>query len=140
MNEAEIRTEYILPALKKTGWNIIEGSRIREEFPISKGRLIGHGQRTKPDKADYVLQYRNRNLVIIEAKRKDANYTVGVAQAKDYATKLQIRFTYNTNGLKIYGMDMVEGIEGDVVEYPTPDQLWAMVFGEEIKKMLLLRH
>lgn len=134
MNEAETRTEYILPALKKAGWNTTEGSRIREEFPISKGRLIGHGQRTKPDKADYVLQYRNRNLAVIEAKRRDLDYTEGVAQAKNYAGKLQIRFTYSTNGLKIYGMDMQEGTEGDVVVYPTPDELWAMVFGEEIKK------
>src|ERR1700710_1691924 len=101
MNEAETRTEYILPALKKAGWGVVEASRIREEFPISIGRLIGHGQRTKPEKVDYVLQYRNCNLAIIEAKRKDVQYTEGVGQAKSYAGKLQIRFTYSTNGLRI---------------------------------------
>lgn len=130
MNEQETRTEYILPALQKAGWGAVEGSRIREEFPISKGRLIGHGQRSKPDKADYVLQYRNRNLAIVEAKKRDLHYTEGVAQAKDYAGKLQVRFTYSTNGLLIYGMDMQEGIEADVALYPSPDELWAMTFGE----------
>ena len=59
MNETETRAEYIDPALLKAGWGIVEGSKVRREFPISKGRLIGHGQRSKPDKADYVLQYRN---------------------------------------------------------------------------------
>ena len=101
MNEAETRAEYIDPALKAVGWGVVEGSRIRMEFPISKGRLIGHGQRSKPDKADYVLQYRNRLLAIIEAKKRNSHYTEGVGQAKDYADKLQIRFTYSTNGLQI---------------------------------------
>jgi len=132
MNEAETRAELIDPALKAAGWGVVAGSRIRMEFPISKGRLIGNGQRTKPDKADYVLQYRNRYLAVIEAKRRDADYTEGVAQAKDYAGKLQIRFTYSTNGEKIYGVDMQEGTEGDILVYPSPDELWLMVFGAEL--------
>lgn len=132
MNEQETRTEYIIPALQKAGWGIVQGSRIREEFPISKGRLIGHGQRSNPDKADFVLQYKNRNIAVIEAKKRDLHYTEGVAQAKDYAGRLQIRFTYSTNGLQIYGMNMQAGTEGDVTTYPTPDELWNMVFGAEL--------
>lgn len=135
MNEAETRATYIDPALKAAGWGVVEGSRIRMEFPISKGRLIGHGQRSKPSKADYVLQYRNRNLAVIEAKKKDCDYTEGVGQAKLYAEKLQIRYTYSTNGLKIYRIDMQEGMEGDVASYPTPDELWKMVFGAELVAM-----
>jgi type I restriction enzyme R subunit len=130
MNETETRAELINPALKAAGWGVVEGSRIRMEFPISKGRLIGHGQRSKPDKADYVLQYKNRNLAVIEAKARDKYYTEGVGQAKDYAGKLQVRFTYSTNGLQIYRIDMREGQEGDVTSYPTPDELWDMTFGE----------
>lgn len=133
MNETETRAEYIDPALKAAGWGVVEGSRIRMEFPINKGRLIGHGQRSKPDKADYVLQYKNRNLAVIEAKARDKYYTEGVGQAKDYAGKLQIRFTYSTNGLQIYRIDMQEGQEGDVISYPTPDELWEMTFGEQNK-------
>lgn len=133
MNETETRAEYIDPALKAAGWGVVEGSRIRMEFPINKGRLIGHGQRSKPDKADYVLQYKNRNLAVIEAKARDKYYTEGVGQAKDYAGKLQVRFTYSTNGLQIYRIDMQEGQEGDVTSYPTPDELWEMTFGEQNK-------
>ena len=128
MNETETRAEYIDPALKAAGWGVVEGSRIRMEFPINKGRLIGHGQRSKPDKADYILQYKNRNLAVIEAKARDKYYTEGVGQAKSYAERLQVRFTYSTNGLQIYGMDMQEGTEGDVNAYPTPDELWEMTF------------
>ncbi|MCA0427488.1 MAG: DEAD/DEAH box helicase family protein [Bacteroidetes bacterium] len=133
MNETETRAEYIDPALKAAGWGVVEGSRIRMEFPINKGRLIGHGQRSKPDKADYVLQYKNRNLAVIEAKARDKYYTEGVGQAKDYAGKLQVRFTYSTNGLQIYRIDMEAGQEGDVTSYPTPDELWEMTFGEQNK-------
>lgn len=133
MNETETRAEYIDPALKAAGWGVVEGSRIRMEFPINKGRLIGHGQRSKPDKADYVLQYKNRNLAVIEAKARDKYYTEGVGQAKDYAGKLQVRFTYSTNGIQIYRIDMQEGQEGDVTSYPTPDELWEMTFGEQNK-------
>lgn len=128
MNETETRAELIDPALKAAGWGVVEGSRIRMEFPINKGRLIGHGQRSKPDKADYILQYKNRNLAVIEAKARDKYYTEGVGQAKDYAGRLQVRFTYSTNGLQIYGIDMHSGTEGDVTTYPTPDELWEMTF------------
>lgn len=130
MNEQETRTNLILPAIQEAGWGTVEGSRIREEFPISKGRLIGNGQRSKPDKADYVLQYRNRNLAVIEAKSNEKHYTEGVGQAKDYAERLQVRFTYSTNGLQIYGIDMLEGKECDVTAYPSPDELWDMTFAE----------
>ena len=133
MNETETRAELIDPVLRAAGWGVVEGSRIRMEFPINKGRLIGHGQRSKPDKADYVLQYKNRNLAVIEAKARDKYYTEGVGQAKDYAGKLQVRFTYSTNGLKIYRIDMEAGQEGDVTSYPTPDELWEMTFGEQNK-------
>jgi type I restriction enzyme R subunit len=133
MNETETRAELIDPVLKAAGWGVVEGSRIRMEFPINKGRLIGHGQRSKPDKADYILQYKNRNLAVIEAKARDKYYTEGVGQAKDYAERLQVRFTYSTNGLQIYRIDMQEGTEGDVTSYPTPDELWELTFGEQDK-------
>jgi len=131
MNEQETRTNLILPAIQEAGWGQVEGSRIREEFPISKGRLIGNGKRSTPDKADYVLQYRNRNLAVIEAKSDQKYYTEGVGQAKDYAQRLHVRFTYSTNGLQTYGIDLQEGQEDDVTAYPTPDELWAMTFAKD---------
>jgi len=127
LNEAETRAEYIDPALKAAGWGVVEGSRVRREV-ITLGRLQGGGKRGKQDIADYVLEYRNRKLAVVEAKKWAAPHTEGVAQAKNYCGKLTARFGYSTNGQKIYAMDMQTGWEGDVDAYPTPDQLWDMVF------------
>ena len=128
MNEAQTKHDLIEPALREAGWGTIEGSRLRLEFPITKGRLIGQNRRLKPLFADYVLEYKNRRIGVIEAKKKDDYYTQGLGQAKDYAERLNIRFTYCTNGLQIYGVDMKEATEGDVSKYPTPDELWEMTY------------
>ncbi len=71
MNEAETIDAYILPALKAAGWGVVEGSRIRREVPITLGRLEGAGQRGKQLTADYVLEYRNTKLAVVEAKAWD---------------------------------------------------------------------
>ena len=131
MNEAETRAEHIDPALAAAGWGVVEGSRIRREYPIAPGRLEGFGRRGKSLTADYVLIYRNTKLAVVEAKAWDEALTEGVAQAKNYAEKLAIRFTYSTNGQGIYGIDMDEGTEGDVPRYPTPDELWNLTFAEQ---------
>jgi type I restriction enzyme R subunit len=118
------------PALKAAGWGVVEGSRIRREYPISPGRIEGHGRRGKALTADYVLEYRNTKLAIVEAKAWDEELTEGVAQAKNYAGKLAIRYTYSTNGKGIYGIDMKTGTEGEVPSYPAPEDLWAATFAE----------
>ena len=130
MNEAETRAELIDPALKAAGWSVVEGSRIMRECQITQGRLQGAGQKTKPEIADYVLVYRNRKLAVIEAKRAALHYTEGLAQAKAYATKLETRFTYATNGKQIYAVDMQTGHEQDVLRFPSPDELWNQTFAE----------
>ena len=102
MNEAETRAEHIDPALAAAGWGVVEGSRIRREYPITLGRIEGHGRRGKSLTADYVLEYRNTKLATVEAKAWGQELTEGVGQAKDYAAKLAIRYTYATNGQGIY--------------------------------------
>lgn len=128
MNEAETRAEHIDPALKAAGWGVVEGSRIRREYPITLGRIEGHGKRGKALTADYVLEFRNTKLAVVEAKAWDIALTEGAAQAKNYADKLAIRFTYATNGQGIYSVDMESGKEGEVSSYPTPDELWNLTF------------
>ena len=81
MNEAETRAEHIDPALKAAGWGIVEGSKILREYPITPGRIEGHGKRGKALTADYVLVYRNRKLAVDEAKAWDKPLTEGVGQA-----------------------------------------------------------
>ena len=130
MNEAETRAELIDPALKAAGWGVADTSRVRREV-ITLGRLQGAGKRAAQDIADYVLTYRNHKLAVIEAKRRDLPDTEGVAQAKQYAGKLQTRFAYSTNGVGIYQIDMTTGAEQYVSAYPTPDELWNAVFAEQ---------
>ena len=77
-----------------------------------------------------MLEYRNTKLAVVEAKALDEELTEGVGQAKNYAGKLAIRYTYSTNGSGIYGIDMQTGTEGELPAYPTPDELWAMTFAK----------
>ena len=130
MNEAETRAEHIDPALQAAGWGVVEGSRIRREYPITLGRIEGLGRRAKPLIADYVLEYRTHKLGVIEAKAWDEALTEGVAQAKDYAGKLAIRFAYSSNGQGVYGIDMKTGKERALPRFPRPDELWSLTFAE----------
>lgn len=128
MNEAETRAEHVDPALKAAGWGVVEGSRILREYPITLGRLEGHGRRGKPLIADYVLVYRDHKLAVVEAKAWDKPLTEGLAQAKNYAEKLAVRAAYATNGQGIYGVDRQTGAEGEIERYSTPGQLWDRAF------------
>jgi type I restriction enzyme R subunit len=130
MNEAETRAEHIDPALKAAGWGVVEGSRIRREYAIAPGRIEGLGRPSKPLTADYVLEYRNTKLAVVEAKAWDEELTEGVAQAKNYAGKMKVRYTYSSNGQSVYGIDMLTGREGETPGYPTPDELWNMTFAK----------
>jgi type I restriction enzyme R subunit len=130
MNEAETRAEHIDPALKAAGWGVVAGSRILREHGITVGRLLGGGKRAKAEIADYVLVYRNTKLATVEAKAWDKPYTEGVGQTKSYAAKLAVRFAYATNGQQIYGIDMAIGTEGDLTQYPSPEELWKLTFSE----------
>ncbi|HEV2293185.1 MAG TPA: DEAD/DEAH box helicase family protein [Tepidisphaeraceae bacterium] len=130
-NEAETRAEHIDPALKAAGWGVIEGSTIRREYRIAPGRIEGHGKRARPEIADYVLVYKSHKLAVIEAKAWDEPVSLGVAQAKSQAGKMDVRFAYASNGQGIYAVDMKTGAEGDCPAWPSPDELWGKTFPDE---------
>ena len=131
MNEAETRAELIDPLLAAAGWGVVAGSRIRREYPITLGRLEGAGKRGTALAADYVLEYRNTKLAVVEAKSVLRELTEGVGQAKDYAGKLSIRFGYATNGKGVYCVDMQTGVEGELPAFPGPEALWHATFAVE---------
>ena len=131
MNEAETRAEYIDPKLKASGWGEVEGSKILREFRITDGKIQTGGTRGKPEIADYILVYKNRKMAVIEAKAEDLPVTEGVAQAKAYAQKLHIEYTYATNGKEIYGMSLKTGSEGNIDNFPTPDELWNFTYSDQ---------
>ncbi|MEA5078679.1 MAG: DEAD/DEAH box helicase family protein [Anaerolineaceae bacterium] len=133
MNEAETRAELIDPALAQSGWGVVEGSKILREYKLTAGRIQSGGGRAKPRIADYVLEYRGRKLAVIEAKSSDLAVAEGVAQAKEYAQKLQLQTAYACNGREIYAMHLQSGTEGWVSQFPSPQALWSLTFSEQDK-------
>ena len=58
LTEQEIRTRYITPAISQAGW---APAQIREEYAITRGRIIARGgtcRREKAKYADYVLFFK----------------------------------------------------------------------------------
>lgn len=99
MSEAKTRPEHVDPALKEAEWTVIDAIRILREYGMTSGRLEGLGRRGKPLTTDYVLVHRTHKLAVIEAKAWERPpLTEGVAQAKQSAQKLAVRFAYATNG------------------------------------------
>jgi type I restriction enzyme R subunit len=128
MNEADTRAELIDPALKASGWGVVENSKILREYRITNGKIQTGGGRAKPLIADYVLMYQGRKLAALEAKSDEEEVGEGVGQAKNYAEKLHLDTTFSSNGKEIYQICMETGEEGLVAKFPTPDELWNKSF------------
>ncbi len=135
IKEAQTRLDHIDPALKAAGWGEIDGSLIRVEHPITQGRLVGiGGRRAQPLSADYLLVYRGKKLAVVEAKSESLPVSEGLPQAKEYAERLHVRFTYATNGKGIYEVDMKTGAERlleGMHAMPSPHELWARTYPSE---------
>lgn len=128
MNEAETRAELIDPKLQASGWGVIEDTKVLREHHITSGKIQMGGSRSKPLIADYILTYKNQKLAVVEAKSAELAVGEGVAQAKEYAEKLHIDYTYATNGKEIYQINMTTGKEQLVDRFPTPAELWNNAF------------
>ena len=137
MNESDTRLKKIDPALRAAGWGVVEGSDIFTEqraYLLAPGRIVTKAKRN-PDKIDYLLTYKGVKIGIVEAKSDEKDVSAGVEQAKKYAAAMNIRYTYSTNGDKIWAIDMGakpgDFTEGFVDRFPTPDELWAMTFPDK---------
>ncbi len=131
MNESETRAELIDPKLKASGWGVVEDSKILREYNITAGKIQTGGIRSKKLTADYVLVYKGIKLAVVEAKSVELEVGEGIAQAKQYAEKLQLETTYSTNGKEIYSICMKTGEEGIVSNYLSPEELWNKTFSEQ---------
>jgi len=134
MNEAETRAELIDPKLKANSWGVLEGSKILRERNVCKitdGRIQVGGGRKKPLIADYILVYKGIKLAVVEAKSYELEVGEGVAQAKLYAEKLNLDYTYSTNGKEIYQICMKTGEEKLVDNFLTPDELWNEIYSDQ---------
>ena len=100
LTERDICTKFILPAVKRAGWD--EMLQVREEVYFTKGRIIVRGKlvtRGKAKKADFVLYYKpNIPIALIEAKDNSHSVGDGMQQALDYAATLNVPFVFTSNG------------------------------------------
>ena len=130
MNEAETRAEYIDKQLEASGWITSGEISVRREFPISPGEIRSGGIRTGKLKADYVLCYKNCKLAVVEAKSIELEVGEGVAQAKLYAQKLDLEYSFAANGKEIYQICTSTGEESLVDAFPAPKELWEKTFAK----------
>ena len=141
MDESTTRRKKIDPALYAVGWEQVPESLILNEqraYLIAPGRVEKLSINRHPKKVDYILEYRGIKLAVIEAKADEHPVEIGIAQAKQYAEMLQIRYAYSTNGDQIYFIDMgvrdasgnyiVPSTEGLVDKFPSPQELWLMTY------------
>ena len=131
MNEADTRAEYIDKQLEAAGWitSVETGVRVRREYNINAGEIRSNGIRTGQLKADYILEYKNTKLAVVEAKSNELDVSEGVAQAKLYAQKLRLQTSFAANGKAIYEINHANGTEGEVDAFPSPEELWQRVYG-----------
>jgi type I restriction enzyme R subunit len=130
MNEADTCRNYIVPNLKIAGW---EDDAILEQYVLTPGRIVPVGnQHTRKQglRPDYVLFIRrNIPIAVVEAKADYVNAADGLAQAIRYAEMLGVKFAYASNGRKIIEHDFITGLERDLENFPTPDELWSRLEG-----------
>lgn len=131
--ESDTRANRISPVLAAAGWGVVEGSEIKREV-ICPGRIQVGGKRGKEVTCDYVLFYRGYKLATVEAKRAGLSHREGIAQAKDYASRLDTPMAFSTNGRRWHQINMRTGDEGELVgDFPSPDELWKAKFPSENK-------
>src|SRR5258707_10532895 len=132
LTERDICTKFILPAVKRAGWD--EMVQVREEVYFTKGRIIVRGKlvtRGKAKKADFVLSYKpNIPIALIEAKDNNHSVGHGIQQGLDYAATLDIPFVFSSNGDGFVFHDRT-GLSAPVEAnlgldaFPSPADLWA---------------
>jgi len=133
LSERDICTKFITPAIEKAGWDI--ATQIREEFPLTNGRIIVRGKvhtRAKNKRADYVLFYKpNIPIAIIEAKTNDHTIAEGMQQGLAYAELIQVPFTFSSNGdgFLFHNSIAKDGVlerEISLDDFPSPEELWRL--------------
>src|SRR5229473_1292869 len=130
--ERDICTKFILPAVKRAGWD--EMLQVREEVYFTKGRIIVRGKlvtRGKAKKADFVLYYKpNIPIALIEAKDNNHSVGDGMQQGLDYAATLDIPFVFASNGDGFVfhdrtGQSHPTEANLGLDAFPSPANLWA---------------
>ena len=133
-NEADTCRKFITPRLLELGWDDTP-HQIAEQYVFTDGRIFVHGNNTKrgrQKKADYLLRYKpTLPMAIVEAKANYKHPSEGLEQAKDYAAILGVKFAYSTNGIGIVEFDFITGVQREVDNFPSPEELWSRLTAAE---------
>jgi type I restriction enzyme, R subunit len=136
LTERDICTKFILPAVKRAGWD--EMLQVREEVYFTKGRIIVRGKLVtggKAKKADFVLYYKpNIPIALIEAKDNNHSVGNGMQQGLEYAETLDIPFVFSSNGDGFVfhdrtGQSASKEANLGLDAFPSPADLWARYRG-----------
>jgi type I site-specific restriction endonuclease len=128
--ERDTCRDYVVPRLEASGWT----GRLVEQYPVTDGKIVPvprrgprarDHRRDRPLRADYVLEIEaGFPIAVVEAKRRHKLPGDGLQQAMRYAQMLDLPFAYATNGRGIVEHDYDTGLERDLAEFPTPEELW----------------
>ncbi len=134
LTEQETKSKFIFPRLRQSGWDTSPYS-IAEERTITDGRIVvieGLAHRRKPKKPDYILRYRSDlSVAVVEAKKYSRHKADGLQQSKDYAEILDVKFAYSSNGRGIIEFDFLTGMQTELHDFPTPEELWQRLKAHE---------
>ncbi|MCK5818105.1 MAG: DEAD/DEAH box helicase family protein, partial [Psychromonas sp.] len=130
LTETDIITKFILPSIKRAGWN--DMTQIRQEVKLRDGKVIVRGQigmRKTVKSADIVLYYKpSIPLAVIEAKANKHDVGKGIQQGLDYARLLEVPFTFASNGDGYIFHDKTtpQQLETEITleQFPSPENLW----------------
>ena len=136
LNEANTRKQLIDRSLESSGW---KDEYLNCEYTFTDGKKTPGGGKGKQCSVDYLLQYNNTNVGLIEAKREGLPITEGLQQAQDYGNKLGVRYVYSTNGRGIFEYDMDSDTGKEIESFPTPEELYNRVQGTSAQKVKMLK-
>lgn len=133
LSESDLCDKFIRPAMEAAGWDGM--TQVYREYPLRAGRVVVRGKQARRDattvlRADYALFYKaNIPLAVVEVKDNDHAMGAGMAQAINYASLLDVPFSFSTNGDGFVFRDAT--LAGGVLErnitleeFPSPGELW----------------
>lgn len=132
--EADTCRKEVVPKLVEAGWDRAPYA-INEQRTFTDGRIVfvgGKARRGRQKRADFILRYRSDfPIAVVEAKSRYKHAADGLQQAREYAEILGLKFAYSTNGREIFEIDYTTGVEREISDYPSPEELWVRLSATE---------
>jgi type I restriction enzyme R subunit len=131
LSESDIISKFIMPAIKRAGWD--DMTQIRQEVKLRDGKVIVRGMaaaRKTVKSADIVLYHKpSIPLAVIEAKANKHEIGKGLQQGLDYARLLDVPFVFASNGDGFIFHDKTNpsNLESEISleQFPSSFELWA---------------